>query len=60
VDIDSDHKVGLSDILAFIPHFGGMLPGPSYSARFDLNADNKIGLVDILTYVPFYLTTCTP
>jgi hypothetical protein len=60
VDIDNDHKAGLSDILAYIPHFGGMSPGPSYSARFDLNADLAVGLQDILMFIPFFNMMCTP
>jgi lysophospholipase L1-like esterase len=60
VDIDDDRKAGLADVLAFIPHFGGMSPGPQYSARFDLSGDGLIGLADILMYIPFFNVTCTP
>jgi hypothetical protein len=60
VDINDDRKVGLADILSYIPVYLTTGPMPPYNPRYDLNTDNKIGLADILTYVPFYLTTCTP
>jgi lysophospholipase L1-like esterase len=60
VDNDDDQKVGLSDILSYIPVYLKTGPMPPYNPRYDLNADNKIGLTDILAFIPFYLLICTP
>jgi hypothetical protein len=59
-DLNDDSKVGLSDILAFIPMMNSTGPGLPYRIRFDLNADNKDGLPDILMLIPFFNRTCTP
>jgi hypothetical protein len=56
VDNNDDRKAGLSDILAYIPVFGAIVPpGP---ARFDINEDGTIGLQDILVFIPFYNLSC--
>ncbi|MDO8616076.1 MAG: hypothetical protein Q7T33_10150 [Dehalococcoidia bacterium] len=59
-DLNDDSRVGLSDILAFIPVMGATGPGLPYTVRFDLNADNSDGLSDILMLIPFFNQTCTP
>jgi hypothetical protein len=60
VDNNNDHKVTLADIIAYVPVFNSVAPGPPYNARFDLNADNKIGFIDIIMFRPFFNLTCTP
>ena len=60
VDNNNDHKVGLADILAYIPVINTTGPNPPYNARFDLNMDNKVGLADTLMFIPFFNVTCTP
>jgi lysophospholipase L1-like esterase len=60
VDVNDDRKVGLADMLSYIPVYLTMAGDGHYNARYDLNADGKIGVADVLTYIPFYLTTCTP
>jgi DNA-binding beta-propeller fold protein YncE len=59
-DNTEDNKVGLADILAYIPVFGATGPNPPYNKRFDLNADNLIGLSDVLMFIPVFNQTCTP
>jgi hypothetical protein len=61
VDNNGDRRVGLADILAYIPVFGTTAPPPpsAYNRRFDLNTDSKIGLADILMFIPFFNATCT-
>jgi hypothetical protein len=60
VDNNDDRKVGLADVLSYIPVFNTTGPSPPYSPRFDLNTDNKVGVADILMFIPFYNLTCTP
>jgi hypothetical protein len=60
VDNDDDRKVGLSDVLHYVPVYLAAAGDGRYNPRYDLNADNKIGLADILAFIPFYLVTCTP
>jgi hypothetical protein len=59
-DLNDDQKVGLADILSYVPVYLTTGPYPPYNKRFDLNADNKIGLADLLWFIPVYLSTCTP
>jgi hypothetical protein len=60
LDNNDDQKVGLSDVLAYIPIFNTTAPGPPYNPRYDLNADNNIGLPDVLAFIPFFNQACTP
>ncbi len=60
VDINDDLHVGLADVLAYIPLFNAVAPGPPYQARYDLNGDSHDGLSDVLRFIPFFNKICTP
>jgi len=60
MDLNDDQRVGLGDVLQYVPVFNIALGNPAYDRRFDMNADGAIGLADVLSAVPVFNTSCTP
>ncbi|MDO8616279.1 MAG: RHS repeat-associated core domain-containing protein [Dehalococcoidia bacterium] len=57
-DLNDDGRVGLNDVLMFIPVYNATGPNPPYNPFFDFNNDNRINLTDILQYIPQFNQTC--
>ncbi len=59
-DNNDDQRTTLADVLAYIPVFNSVAPGPPYKVRFDLNMSSSITLADVLRFIPFFNQSCAP
>ena len=50
-DFDGDGRVGISDFLLFVNHFGLSRGDAGYDAKYDLDSNDVIGISDFLTFV---------
>lgn len=59
IDVDSNRKVNVVDILQFKGVIMTEAGDPNYKRRYDLYADNKVNIVDVMQYRGWIFAECT-
>jgi len=59
-DNNDDQRIGLADVLGYIPVFNSSYPNAPYDPRYDLDQSGGVRLPDVLSFIPVFNKVCTP